>query len=119
MTESSAIDQAALDALLDSMGGDREFLTELMQDYFDDTPRQLAAMERALNTGDSEGLRRAAHSLKSNSITFGALRLAGMCKELEDLAKTGSLDGAGARIAAVAAECKRARFALEEIQKDG
>jgi HPt (histidine-containing phosphotransfer) domain-containing protein len=117
MTESSVIDQAALDALLDSLGGDGEFLAELMQDYFDDAPDQLAAMESSLAANDTEGLRRAAHSLKSNSTTFGAATLAGMCKELEDLAKSGSLDGAGARIAAVAAGYETARLALEAIQK--
>ncbi len=117
MTESSVIDQEALDALLASLGGDEEFLAELMQDYFDDSPDQLAAMETAMAAGDDEGLRRAAHSLKSNSATFGAMKLSGMCKQLEDQGKSGALDGAGTGIAQVAAEYERVRLALEAIQK--
>jgi len=115
MTESSVIDQAALDALLDSLGSDEEFLAELMQDYFDDAPEQLAAMERALATGDAEGLRRAAHSLKSNSTTFGAMALSQYCKELEDMGKAGALEGAPAKLSLVQAEYERARTALEAI----
>jgi HPt (histidine-containing phosphotransfer) domain-containing protein len=117
MGEGSAIDQEAVNTLLDSLGGDEEFLAELMQDYFDDAPDQLAAMESALAAGDAEGLRRAAHSLKSNSTTFGAMTLAGRCKELEDLAKSGNLDGAGARIAEIVTKYERARLALEALQK--
>ncbi len=117
MTESSVIDQGALDALLASLGGDDEFLAELMQDYFSDAPDQLAAMETSLAGGDGEGLRRAAHSLKSNSTTFGATTLACMCKELEDLGKSGPLDGAGTMIAQAAAEYERVRLALDTIEK--
>jgi HPt (histidine-containing phosphotransfer) domain-containing protein len=119
MSESEAIDLGALEVLLDSVGGDKEFLVELMQDYLDDSPRQLATMETALVAGDAEGLRRAAHSLKSNSITFGATNLAGLCKELEDLGKSGKLDGAGAKIVGASAEYERVRQALQSIQKGG
>jgi HPt (histidine-containing phosphotransfer) domain-containing protein len=115
MTESSVIDQAALDTLLDSLGGDQEFLAELMQDYFDDAPDQLAAMESALASGDAEGLHRAAHSLKSNSTTFGAMTLARYCKELEDMGKAGDLDGAAAQITLIQAQYERARAALAAI----
>ena len=47
---------------------------------------------RALAAGDAERFRRAAHSLKSNSNTFGALALGALARELE----LGGLDAATA-----------------------
>ena len=73
MTE--VIDRAALDVLLETVGGDLEFLGELIGDFFDDSPQQLAAAGEALEADDAEALRRAAHSLKSNSANFGAMAL--------------------------------------------
>ena len=106
------VDQAVLDELLDTIGGDSEFLTELMDAFFEDNPRQLAVMRQALETGESEALRRAAHSVKSNSATFGASNLYALCKELEDMGKRSSLDGADVLLDAIGAECVLVQEAL-------
>jgi HPt (histidine-containing phosphotransfer) domain-containing protein len=116
MAVAEAIDHNVLQGLRESLGGDEEFLVELIQTYFDDSPVQLVAMEVALAAGDAESLRRAAHSLKSNSANFGALKLAATCKEVEEMAKAGVLAGAGEKITQVAAEYGQARVALEAIQ---
>jgi two-component system sensor histidine kinase/response regulator len=119
MTEENVIDRTALHRLLESLGDDRDFFAELLGTYFDDSPQQIAAMQAALAAGKAEDLRRAAHSLKSNSKNFGALVLAEKCKELEEMGKAGVLDGAAGHIALVAAEYEKARAALEAIQKGG
>jgi HPt (histidine-containing phosphotransfer) domain-containing protein len=113
MGEPDTIDRAVLDSLLETVGDDREFLGELLQTYFDDTPKLLEAMHAALDAGDADAFRRAAHSLKSNSASFGAMQLSRMCKELEDMGKAGTLDGAGVRMADVEQEYTRVRIALE------
>jgi len=38
MTEADVIDRAAFDALLELVADDQEFLVELLQTYFDDSP---------------------------------------------------------------------------------
>ena len=43
----------------------------------------LAELRSARAAGDAERFRRAAHSLKSNSNTFGALALGALARELE------------------------------------
>ena len=45
-------------------------------------------IRRALSDGDCEAFRRAAHSLKSNSATFGAMTLSAQCRELIDMLAT-------------------------------
>ncbi len=117
MTVTDVIDRGVLDRLLESFGGDMEFLAELLQTYFDDSPQQIAAMQAAEAAGDAEALRRAAHSLKANSANFGAMALSARCKELEMLAKAGTLAGAADKIASVASDYEQARAALEAIRK--
>jgi two-component system sensor histidine kinase/response regulator len=118
MAGSKVIDRGVLADLLESLGGDTDFLAELLEAFYDDSPRQLAAMGAALAAGNAEDLRRAAHSLKSNSANFGALALSRSCKELEEMGKAGMLDGAAGQIAQVAVEYDGARAALEEIQRE-
>jgi HPt (histidine-containing phosphotransfer) domain-containing protein len=113
MAESDAIDGAVLDRLLESVGGDREFLGELIQTFFDDTPGLFATLHAALAAQNSEEFRRAAHSLKSNSASFGAMALSKISKEMEDMGKAGAFDGAEARIARAEEEYSRVRAALE------
>jgi HPt (histidine-containing phosphotransfer) domain-containing protein len=113
MAESEVIDRAVLDGLLESVGGDQDFFAELAQTYFDDAPKLLATLHTALAAGDAESFRRAAHSLKSNSASFGAMQLSRMSKDLEDMGKAGTFDGAGPKIAGVEEEYARVRAALE------
>ena len=113
MTQTEVIDRTVLDGLLESVGGDREFLAELLQTYFDDAPSLFDTMRAALTAGKPDEFRRAAHSLKSNSANFGAVQLSRMSKELEDMGKAGALDGAEVKLAHAAEEYSRVRAALE------
>ena len=113
MVESDSIDGAVLGSLLDSLGGDREFLGELLEVYFEDAPRLQERMHAALTAGNADEFRRAAHSLKSTSANFGAMTLSRMCKELEDLGQTGALDGAAEGLALAEAEYGRVRAELD------
>ena len=106
------IDRAALDVLLKTVGGDVEFLGELIGDFFDDSPQQLATARQALEANDAEALRRAAHSLKSTSNNLGARPLAALCRDLEALGREGQMDRAPEILAAIDAEYARAHAAL-------
>jgi HPt (histidine-containing phosphotransfer) domain-containing protein len=117
VTEQRAIDPAVWADLLESVGGDADFIDELLEVFFDDSPRLLATMEDALSAGNAEDLRRAAHSLKSSSAGFGATRLSETCKEVEDMGKAGALEGADERIGQITKEYNEARAALEAIQR--
>lgn len=102
MTDDATIDRAAIDQLLETTGNDRAFVAELIDTYLADSGALLDTMQRAIEDGNSEALRRAAHSLKSNSATFGARSLAAECLSLERQAREGMLDGAVAHVAAIA-----------------
>ena len=112
MPENEVLDQPTLAALLDSLGGDSDFLKELVDAYLDSTPGLLAAMRQAVAAGDAAGLQRAAHTLKTGSANMGALALAALCKELEEMGKLGALQDVTARIDAAAAAYEDVAAAL-------
>ena len=81
MTElQSALDNAVLDALRESVGDDPEFLAELIDTFVADAPGQLESLRGSAASGDTAGARRAAHTLKGNGLTFGARELASLCQ---------------------------------------
>src|SRR5512142_2677500 len=78
-----------------------DFIDELVDTYLEDAPRLVREMQSALAARDADTFRRAAHSLKSNSATFGAMHLSALAKDLEMLAKENKLDAAGSQLPAV------------------
>jgi HPt (histidine-containing phosphotransfer) domain-containing protein len=94
------------------------FLVELIDVFLKDSPELITQMQTGLLAGDVESVRRAAHSLKSNSASFGADRLAAVARELEMIAKSGTLDGAESKLAAVEAECAQLLPLLEELKNE-
>jgi HPt (histidine-containing phosphotransfer) domain-containing protein len=108
-----ALDQPTLDALLDSLGGDTEFMAELIDTYVGDAPVQVDGLKAGLAAGEAEAIMGHAHTLKSSSASLGALELAERCRQLESSARSGRLDGAAAAIAAIETELQRVIAALE------
>jgi signal transduction histidine kinase/ligand-binding sensor domain-containing protein/CheY-like chemotaxis protein len=82
--EPPSLDPASLDRLcaLEAATG-REIVRLCVDSFLTETPRRLAEMRQALASGDGAALAFAAHSLKGSSAQLGALRLAGLCRDLE------------------------------------
>ena len=79
--EASSIDLATYAELRDAVGD--EFATELVDTFLEEAPVMLADLRSALAEADADGYRRAAHSLKSNSLTFGAMALGDLARAVE------------------------------------
>jgi HPt (histidine-containing phosphotransfer) domain-containing protein len=110
----AAIDRTAVERLTATMGG--PFVAELIDTFVEDGRALVATLRTALAATDVDAFRRAAHSLKSNGATLGATELAALARELEAIARAGSLDGAGERLEAVVARYETAARALEGIR---
>jgi HPt (histidine-containing phosphotransfer) domain-containing protein len=80
------------------------FVVELIDTFGEDARELIGSLRGALAGRDLDAFRRAAHSLKSTSETLGATKLAALARELEALARAGTLDGAGERIERLVAE---------------
>lgn len=94
------LDQKALNALQEVMGGNRDDLVELIADFRGEAPRHMAVI--ADPGAESGALRRAAHTLKSNLRDLGALELARLYARLEqDLGDGGDPSASAALAAAI------------------
>ena len=101
------IDLPTFSALQGAAGA--EFVVELVDTFLEEAPGMLAEMRSAQAAGRADAFRRAAHSLKSNSNTFGATRLAEMARSLEQgglIAESGPLDALEAEFQHTAAALK-------------
>jgi histidine phosphotransfer protein HptB len=112
--DETVIDRAVYAELRDTTGA--EFVAELVDTFIDEGPRMLAELRAARAEGNAERFQRAAHSLKSNCKTFGAVKLAALAREFElrglDADPTRDLAG----LAALDAEYARAAVELKALR---
>ncbi|HZU19647.1 MAG TPA: GAF domain-containing protein [Gaiellaceae bacterium] len=108
------LDEGALSTLRD-LGGD-EFLTEVIDAFLADAPNLLATLRRSLDDHGTDELRRAAHTLKSNGATLGAGEFTELCRELEQRAREGRLDGAAGVVARIEQEYETLENALAALR---
>lgn len=109
----AVIDLNTLNALKESAGAD--FINELMEAFFKDTLRQMEQMRRALETNDADSFRRAAHSIKSNALTFGAEDLSTLARELEMMGREKNLE-AGDRLEVLNEAFEILRIRLNDLK---
>jgi histidine phosphotransfer protein HptB len=105
----ATIDLETFKQLQDAAGAD--FVRDLVATFLEEAPRMLKDLHSALDARDKDKYRRAAHSLKSNSLTFGALTLAAIAREHE----LAGVEGAPP-LAALEAEYGRAAKRLGELR---
>ena len=107
----SRIDPGTFAELQANAGAD--FVRELVDTFAEEAPQILSEMRSALAAGAAERFRRAAHSLKSNSSTFGATRLAELARTLE----LAGLPASAAPVDAVALELASSLATLHELAR--
>jgi CheY-like chemotaxis protein len=112
------LDVEALGQLRTTLGKQADkMMPVLVERFYGDADRLLGEARQALERGQADNLRRAAHSLKSTSATFGAMALSGVARELEYRVRDGVLEGAAGLIARAEAELVEAKAALETVRK--
>lgn len=111
-----AIDIAVFSELRDTTGSD--FVRELVDTFLEEAPAMLADLRDALARGDADRFRRAAHSLKSNGNTFGALALGILARDLE-LAELPAVAARGGQaLAPITAAYERAAAELATLRNE-
>lgn len=114
-TSAGTLDPERIAMLRDLDDGDGELLAILAREYERDSNLQLTAMRRALADADTDSFLRSAHTLKGASANLGAERFAELCARLEQLARTGGLDGAVGQLEMAATELHDVHAALDEL----
>jgi HPt (histidine-containing phosphotransfer) domain-containing protein len=112
--DESAIDSSIFDELRggDAAGAPNAFVTTIIDLYLTESTSLIAGLNEAVAHRDAPALRLATHTLKGSSGTVGATRMAGICEELERLARNATFEGTAALVAALDDEFTRVRQAL-------
>ena len=87
------VDNHVLSALREVM--EDEFAL-LLDTFLTDSDERLRLLREAEAQDDASAMRMAAHSFKGSCSNMGAVLLAGLCKQLEDLARREQLDDVAA-----------------------
>ena len=110
------INERALDAIraLNSERGG-VLVQKVVNAWVDDTPQRLAFLRQALAEHDAPAVRKVAHSMKSASANVGAESFARMCRQLEQLGRDASIDGAAGILNEMEREFQAVRDSLSAI----
>jgi DNA-binding NarL/FixJ family response regulator len=106
----------ALARLRETLGDDD--LAEVMEAFITETDALLPELHRAVAEGRTADARRQAHSLKGTSAALGEDTLSALTRRLEELAASGSLDGADDLLSAIETEYGRVRTELVPPEED-
>ena len=79
-------------ALLTHVGGDQSFLRELIVESIAVLPDHLDNIDNAIEEGNAEKLRKAAHKMKGGLRAIYALNAAHLADDLETAAESGDLE---------------------------
>jgi CheY-like chemotaxis protein len=109
LRELQALDQSAGGGFASGLVGD------LLRAFLDAAPAQWGRVEAAVQAGDTEALRRAAHGLKSSTGNLGAERLSAHYRELEAYGNEGAIAAARAALPAVLHEHGRVVQRMHEL----
>jgi HPt (histidine-containing phosphotransfer) domain-containing protein len=101
--------------LLARVAGDRQLLAEISRLFVDDAPAYLERIRQALDRGNAEELRRAAHALKGAAANFEADAVVEAARTLEDMGHRGTLADAEASWRVVHEETSRLMGALQRL----
>jgi two-component system, sensor histidine kinase and response regulator len=99
---------------LNRIGGDEELLQELCQIFLDESPKLLQKLRQAVTDGDSDGVMRAAHSLKGESSYLGASATSQAARQLEEMGRSKDLSRAGDTVAVLEREVAGLYLHLKE-----
>jgi PAS domain S-box-containing protein len=113
----AVLDESVIDALMKETGNDHDFLNELIDTFLAESPTMLEQMRSSLAAKNVDEFRRTAHSLKSNSANLGVTSVAEPARELEQIARTGTLDGVAERLPRLERATETARAALEKMKR--
>jgi PAS domain S-box-containing protein len=94
------------------VGHDAQLFAKLVRLFLGDSPTRMRAMRRAINRGDGEALREAAHALKGAAANFAAAPVVEAARQLECQGKNGDLHESMATYAVLTREMPRLRRAL-------
>jgi two-component system sensor histidine kinase/response regulator len=92
---------------LETVGGDRELLKDLLQTFLEECPLLMSQLREAMVRGDTPVFQRTAHTLKGATSSLGIKPAAELALQLETFGREGDLRNAPEKFAALETEVER------------
>ena len=99
------------------MGSEMTLL--LVQQFLQQAPSQIQALQASLVSHDTENIRRQAHRFKGESLQIGAIRLGKLCEQIEFLAQQDDLETLPPYLAFLETELAQLTLMLNSVGNDG
>jgi CheY-like chemotaxis protein/HPt (histidine-containing phosphotransfer) domain-containing protein len=106
------------ESLVLRLGGDVELAQDILVGFIEDAPKQMAALRAALEAGDTEALRRNAHTLKGSSANVSATALQDAAFSMESAGVRGDGEAATSAMAELEKAFECLRQAVERLRID-
>jgi HPt (histidine-containing phosphotransfer) domain-containing protein len=115
-SQAGVLDQNTLERLrqLDPNGVNR-LLERVVKAFEASTIRLMPRLREGARTGDLDGVRQVAHSLRSASASIGAMKLSQLCADIETRARADERDDLAGRVKAMAGEVDVVLRALRSL----
>jgi signal transduction histidine kinase/CheY-like chemotaxis protein len=105
-----------LDVALKRVGGNVTILKTIAKAFLDSSQKQIEAVNDAVKASDPEALRFSAHTLKGTVLNFEARKTAATAQALEDLGRSGKIDGSAELLKELTARYSELREELEKLE---
>jgi two-component system, sensor histidine kinase and response regulator len=116
MAGDSALDPDVIESLRQlTPPGEPDVLAEILQLFLEEVPKKIRLLHAALNSGDAPQVARIAHSLKGSSGNIGANSLHDVCRQIDDVAKSGDLPRVTPLLAALTDEFQRVELEIRQL----
>ena len=109
------LDTSVLEELRQYSDEEQDLADELIELFLEDSPKQLLALQRAIQNADLGEVEKRSHRLKGSAGSIGAVRLREICEVLETTARAGTGPIAASADDDVAAEMDALRKALSSV----
>ncbi|MFK8028227.1 MAG: EAL domain-containing protein [Gammaproteobacteria bacterium] len=108
------IDEERIEELRESVA---TAFDKMVEAYVEDLPSLAASLEDAINAKDAQQIQHYAHSIKGSSKNFGAVELADVAKDLEDMGRNEQLQEVNTHLIALFEEVDRVIEYLNSLIK--
>ncbi|HHY94538.1 MAG TPA: response regulator, partial [Firmicutes bacterium] len=112
------VDLSRLDEFREMIGGDGDFLIDLVETFLQDVPARLTLLWEAWKRGDTATLHLQAHGMKASGHLLGVTGFADLCEELERTAAAGESGADGELIRRIETEYRRLERAMSTFLSD-
>lgn len=106
------LDRSVLEELREYSSEEQDLAVELIELFLEDSPKQLLALQTALQNADRGEVEKRSHRLKGSAGSIGAMRLREICEGLETAARANREPLATSADTEVAVELDSLRKAL-------